>query len=189
GRWYELGRRLLAAGCDVYAIDAPGHGRTRNGSFSVAHYAEFLAAFASEVKPHLVVGHSAGGMASIYYHKAFPTAHKPQKLALLGTPAHLTDFIESFRQTIGLRHEVIDALEKDFIRRWQNPFSYYSMADFARELTVPGLIVHDKQDDIAPSEGAYQIAKNWPQAELYMTEGMGHKLQTEAVWERVLSMI
>lgn len=189
GRWYELGRRLLAAGCNVFAIDAPGHGRTRSGTFSVAHYAELIAAFASQIKPYLIVGHSAGGMSSIYYHKAYPEAYSPQKLALLGTPAHLTDFIDSFRKTIGLRPEVIDALEKDFIRRWKNPFSYYSMANFAKELNIPGLIVHDKHDDVAPSDSAYQIAKNWPQAELYMTEGMGHKLQTEAVWNKVLALI
>jgi pimeloyl-ACP methyl ester carboxylesterase len=189
GRWHELGRRLLAAGCNVFAIDAPGHGRTNSGTFSVAHYAELLAAFATQCQPDLIVGHSAGGMAAIYYHKAFPEAFLPSKMALLGTPARLSDFVESFRRIIGLHHEVIDALEKDFLRRWSNPFSYYSMDTFAEILDIPGLIVHDKHDDIAPYEGAYQIAANWPQAELIITEGMGHGLQTELVWEKVLELV
>lgn len=189
GRWYELGRRLLAAGCNVFAIDAPGHGRTQSGTFSVAHYAELLATYASICQPAMIVGHSAGGMASIFYHKAFPDAFRPKKMAVLGTPAELSDFVESFRRIIGLRPEVITALEKDFLRRWSNPFSYYSMADFAKVLDIPGLIVHDKHDDIAPCAGAYQIAANWPQAELLITEGMGHGLQTEEIWDKLVQMV
>lgn len=189
GRWFELGRRLLAAGCNVFAIDAPAHGATKGGVFSVIHFADLLAAYVDVCRPELLVGHSAGGMASIYYPEAYPTAFRPKKIALLGTPAELSDFVESFRRIIGLRPEIIRALETEFIRRWKNSFAYFSMARFAKQLNMPGLIAHDKTDDIASYMGAYAIAESWPQAELMITEGMGHGLQTEEVWAKVVALV
>ena len=189
GRWYELGQQLLAAGYDVYAVDAPAHGQTQGGHFSVIYYAEVLATFVDQCQPAVVVGHSAGGMAAVYYLHHHQQAHRPQQLVLLATPGELNDFMNSFRMGLGVRQEVIDEVEEGFIRRYQHQFSYYSISRFSQELTIPGLIIHDHDDDVAPIAGAHDIAANWTNSELILTEGLGHSLKAAIVWHEIMDFI
>jgi pimeloyl-ACP methyl ester carboxylesterase len=189
GRWEELASQLIAADYDVYALDAPAHGASFGGSFAVIHYGEVLAKLAETLEPHIIIGHSAGGMATAYYLRHFPEIHHPEKLVLLSTPAELNHFMESFRKAIGIKKAVIDAMEKAFTQRFGKSFDYFSIADFVQNLRIPGLIIHDEKDDIAPVQGAYQLAKNWAASELIITQGLGHSVQHEQVRKRILDWL
>jgi pimeloyl-ACP methyl ester carboxylesterase len=189
GRWQALASQLITAGYDVYALDAPAHGASMGGSFAVVYYGEALANLADTLKPQIIIGHSAGGMATAYYLRHFPEVHHPDKLILLSTPAELNHFMESFRKVIGIKKVVIDAMEKAFSQRFGKSFDYFSIADFVQNLRIPGLIIHDKEDDIAPVQGAYQLAKNWATSELIITHGLGHSVQHEQVRKRILDWL
>ena len=189
GRWQALASQLITANYDVYALDAPAHGASFGGSFAVIYYGEVLAKLADTLEPHIIIGHSAGGMATAYYLRHFPGIHHPEKLVLLSTPAELNHFMESFRKAIGIKKAVIDAMEKAFAQRFGKSFDYFSIADFVRQLPIPGLIIHDAEDDIAPVQGAYQLAENWPQSELLITRGLGHSVQDEQVRKRILAWL
>jgi pimeloyl-ACP methyl ester carboxylesterase len=189
GRWQALASQLISTGYDVYALDAPAHGASFGGSFAVIYYGEVLANFADILKPEIIIGHSAGGMATAYYLRHFPEIHHPDKLVLLSTPAELNHFMESFRKVIGIKKAVIDAMEKAFTQRFGKSFDYFSIADFVQNFRVPGLIIHDELDDIAPVQGAYQLANNWANSELLITNGLGHSVQHEQVRKRILDWL
>lgn len=189
GRWQALASQLITAGYDVYALDAPAHGGSFGGSFAVIYYGDALAKFADTIQPNIIIGHSAGGMATAYYLRHFPEIHHPDKLVLLSTPAELNHFMESFRKVIGLKKAVIDAMETAFTQRFGKSFDYFSIADFVQNLRVPGLIIHDELDDIAPVQGAYALANNWANSELLITSGLGHSVQHEQVRKRILDWL
>ncbi|MEM1214753.1 MAG: alpha/beta hydrolase [Bacteroidota bacterium] len=186
GRWYELAERLLAAGFDLYALDAPAHGHTSGGQFSVHRYAQSMTTAMHAIKPDILIGHSAGGMAAVYYFHQFQAPVRPERMVLLGTPGELTDFVESFRRVLGLSHRTIAAMDDYFVKRWDHPIAYYSVSEFAKILRLPGLVIHDEDDDVAPYAGALAITNNWAEAELMTTQGLGHSLQSEAVWQRIV---
>lgn len=189
GRWQALASQLITAGYDVYALDAPAHGASFGGSFAVIYYGEVLAKLADTLEPQIIIGHSAGGMATAYYLRHFPEIHHPEKLILLSTPAELNHFMESFRKAIGIKKVVIDAMEKAFTQRFGKSFDYFSIANFVQNLRIPGLIIHDEKDDIAPVQGAYQLATNWVASELVITNGLGHSVQHEEVRKRILDWL
>lgn len=189
GRWQVLVQRLQKAGFDVYAVDAPAHGGSYGGSFAVVYYGEVLAAMAKEISPAVIIGHSAGGMAAAYYLRHFPNVHRPEKLALLATPAELNHFMESFRRVIGIKEGVIKAMESIFLKRFGKAFDYFAISRFVREFQIPGLIIHDNTDDIAPVHGAYELAENWKGSELLITQGLGHSVQDEKVREQIMKWL
>src|SRR5262249_18345651 len=48
-------------------------------------------------------------------------------------------------------------------------------ASLARDLPVPGLVVHDKSDREVPWRIGAQVAAAWPMSRLHLTEGLGHR--------------
>lgn len=188
-RWAEQVHHLQEAGFTVYALDGPAHGRSSGHHFTVLHYARALGMVAEAFRPTHLVGHSAGGMAAVYYLTHHDLAHRPERLALLATPAELSDFIDVFGRTLNLKPVVMNALEDIFRERLEKPFSYYSIARFAGRLDMPGLVIHDREDDIAPFDGGRAIHHNWQNSHFMATEGLGHSLLHESVIGRVTEFL
>jgi pimeloyl-ACP methyl ester carboxylesterase len=179
GRWYEFYEFLRDAGFAIYAIDAPAHGRSGGDNFTVIEYAHILREYLESLEnpPVHWVGHSGGGMAILYYLSQLKDITvKPKRVVAMSVPAELTDFLNKFQNVLGLRNKVVEGIEKEFIRRMQMTFKDISPARYARDIGVPGLIIHDVEDDLAPVDGAEAIYKNWNNSSLILTEGLGHSL-------------
>lgn len=189
GRWHALGDALLAAGYDLHALDAPAHGQSSGRFFTLTHYARALSHAMQQVRPDAVIGHSAGGMAAIYYFTQYPHPIQPRCLATMSTPAELTDFVRAFQQTLQLDPRIIDGLDLIFRRRLDRPLHYFSISQFAKALRLPGLILHDEEDPVAPVSGAHAIHGCWSGSELALYRGLGHSLRGESVNERVLGWL
>lgn len=189
GRWDQLGQQLRKQGYDIYAVDAPAHGNSTGGSFALVYYAQVLAEVANLVQPDDIIGHSAGGMATIHYLHHEPNAARPARLALLATPAELTHFMDSFQRILGLRKKIMHALEREFVRRFDRAFNYFSPATFVQQINIPGLIIHDKNDDVAPVRGAHTLADSWAGSKLHLTQGLGHSLEDPQVYNWLLEWL
>lgn len=188
-RWQIFGTQLQELGYDVYALDAPAHGQSTGRSFALPFYAEAMNELVLSIQPQAIIGHSAGGMASIYFMHRYQQTPRPERLALIATPAELTHFMDSFQRILGLKAGVMQELEREFSRRFKRSFSYFSTAAFLEQLDRPGLIIHDEQDDVAPVQGAHRMAKIWTESELMLTQGLGHSVQHERVRERLLNWL
>ena len=190
GRWRALADLLRRQGFRISAMDAPAHGRSTGTHFTLLHYAKAMGEAIAQVDPpKYIVGHSAGGMAAVYYltHHARPVA--PERLVLLATPAELTDFIFTFQRKLQLHGRVIEALEDVFVERIARRFNYFSIGRFAEQLRMPGLIIHDLADDVAPVAGARIIHQGWKNSRLILTEGLGHAVQDDNVNAEVVRFL
>ena len=117
----------------------------------------------------------------MYYLHHDEKAARPERMSLIATPAELTHFIDSFQRILRLKDGVMTALEKEFLRRFDRGFDYFSTAEFSAELDIPGLIIHDQGDAVAPVHGAHTLAENWTDSELIITSGLGHSVQSDEV--------
>ncbi len=190
GRWRTLATALRQKGYRIVAMDAPAHGRSTGTHFTLLHYARAMGEVIAQVEPpKYIVGHSAGGMATVYYLTHHEQAVAPERLVLLATPSELTDFIFTFQRKLQLHGRVIEALEDVFVERIDRRFNYFSIGSFAAQLKMPGLIIHDVADDVAPVAGAEIIHRAWPDSRLLLTEGLGHALQDERITEEVVRFL
>lgn len=191
GRWFAFFEPLRRAGYSIYAFDAPAHGRSGGSRFNVLIYAEALRDYLRhhETPPSYWIAHSAGGMAAILYLTEAMGDYEPDQLITMAVPGELENFIDKFCDFIGVHEKVKLGIDDQFRRKLQLSFSDISFINYAKNLRVPGLIVHDECDDLAPIDGAYRMHANWPGSSLITTRDCGHSLSGELVPAMVLEYL
>ena len=187
-RWQRVVRQLLAKGFNVVAVDGPAHGQSGSQQFNVPLYAQMLSKVVEEYQPQSMVGHSIGGFASIFL---LHEGHAPsvQQLAILGTPAELTNIIGGYQRLLGLSNRVMQGMEQIFRRRFGKGFAEFSGPKMVSDLGLAGLIVHDLNDATVPYIDAMAYAEHWPQARLVTTRSQGHRLNGDGVPETIVKFL
>jgi pimeloyl-ACP methyl ester carboxylesterase len=164
---------LVAAGYQVMALDAPGHGATPGDRTNILECAAVLRAFKRRYGAvHGAITHSFGGMVLAY---AMNNGLTVKRVVLISAPAHVEYLLDAFAQTLGIP----DAVTADMRRRmdvrfpegyWENISTVVNV----RDLDVPALIIHDENDHSVPWEQGKIIATAWPGARFLKTSGLGH---------------
>jgi pimeloyl-ACP methyl ester carboxylesterase len=180
---------LVARGFSVIAFDAPGHGASPGSRSSLPHFAWAIRAVADTTgEPHAIVAHSLGCAAATL---ALRDGLSVKRLAFLAPPLDPVDYTARFGDILGLDSTTIRAMQMRIEERFARNWSDYSLADTARAMTAPLLVVHDRDDrDTFWSEGA-ALAEAWPGAELITTEGLGHRriLRDADIVDQVASFV
>ncbi len=190
-RWHELHPILRQEGFDIFAIDAPAHGQSGGKRFNVFLYCEILQAYFEHrgTCQDIWIGHSGGGMASIYYASQPEFTFRPKELISMAVPGELENFIDKFCSVIGINERVKYGIEHNFKRRMKASFSDINFKEYVKSLVMPGLIIHDEEDDVAPIDGARAMHSNWSGSELAVTRGCGHSLTGSVIPALVLAYL
>lgn len=164
---------LLAAGRQVIALEAPGHGRSPGPESNVYLFAQALLDAAAELRGvESVVGHSMGGSAALI---AMGEQQYAERAVVIGSPASLARVLDRFADSIALP----DAAKRSFFdlvdQRVGVPARELDTSRIGPRLHLPGLIVHDRDDDMVPFAEGEAIARAWPSARFLGTEGLGHR--------------
>ena len=177
-RWHALFPLLREAGYDIYALDAPAHGKSGGKKFNVFMYCQTLHAYFDHLgfAQDVWIGHSGGGMAAIYYNASEQFTYAPQRIVSLAVPGELEDFINTFCNYVGVNERVKFGIEHRFHRKLDFYFSDINFKEFVKQVRVPGLIIHDTEDEVAPVEGAHCMHANWKGSKLVVTRKLGHSL-------------
>jgi len=187
-RWRQLVERFQALGYTIYAIDAPAHGYSQGKYLNIVLYSKCIAHMVSEYQPQVIIGHSIGAMASILYQSNNPTSSL-NKVVALGPPSELHLFFKDFQQKLGLSSSFMEALYNYVFECFGFNVNEFSIAEFSKKLHVDGLLVLDKEDPLAPYSYSEKIAVHWKKAQLITVEGVGHSLQSEAIFDQIVNFV
>lgn len=187
-RWLPLIRALRAMNYQIIGVDAPAHGFSEGSAFNVPMYTRVLQRIFENYPPDIFIGHSAGGMAGVY-HLTLEKQPAFQQLILLAVPYELEDLMDTFRRLVGMNDRVFIELKAAFEAHFGFPMSAFSIQQFVKEVQVPGIIIHDKDDTIAPYAGGVAIHRNWMGSKLYTTDGLGHSLPGDQVVDTVVNYL
>jgi pimeloyl-ACP methyl ester carboxylesterase len=187
-RWEYILKELKAQDYNIIALDAPAHGRSGGKQFNAILYSEFISIVAEKFQPEIIMGHSVGGMASVFcMHNNSLSSVK--KMILLGAPAHFTGVFDRYKTMMGFNNKISNGLDEIVLKRFNKPVSYFSAATFTESIIAKGLIIHDKKDRIIPYEDGQLFANRYKNSELISTTGFGHSLKDASLTPRIIEFI
>lgn len=187
-RWSYLLKDLRAQDYTVIALDAPAHGNSGGKVFNAVLYSEFISETVKYFKPEVLIGHSVGGMASIFclHNYQLPSV---TKLISLGAPAHFDGVFSRYKNMMGYNHRISKGMERLVVERFGKTTDYFSAANFTKDFEIKGLIIHDKKDKIIPYEDALLFSNKFKNSELITTEGFGHSLKDNSLTPKIIDFI
>ena len=97
----------------------------------------------------------------------------------------LKNIMKQYKSILKLNKKVFNGLDELFKSDFNFRIDDFSVAEFSKSYTIPGLLVHDKKDLIVPYSSAEKIARNWKTAQLITTEGHGHSLHQKEINEAI----
>jgi len=188
-RWRKLIDLLKVKDYNIIALDAPAHGNSESKKFNAILYSEFINEVCKQFNPEIIIGHSVGGMASVFYQNKYQS-NTLKKLVLLGSPSEFKTILKSYTDLLHYNEKVVKSLNKLIEDTFGAPPSAFSTAKFARNLNgVKGLIIHDKKDKIISYSDAELIHTNFNGSKLISTSGFGHSLNNLEVYNHIMNFI
>lgn len=187
-RWKTLIEKLHQQNYNIIAFDAPAHGQSSGKILNVPLYADCLQKIVELYRPNHIIGHSVGGMATIFHQYKFPNP-EVEKLVVLAPPTRLSAIMLGYQKTLRLSDKFMKALSWYFKDLFDFHFEEFSMAEFAKSLDKKGLLIHDKYDDIAPYEDVVSIAQYWKNSKFITTENFGHSLFFDEVDDIIIEFL
>ncbi|MBW2405518.1 MAG: alpha/beta fold hydrolase [Deltaproteobacteria bacterium] len=161
----------MARGYRVVAFDAFGHGESPGNSMSIPELASCIRQVSDELGGvYGVVAHSMGGAATTL---ALSDGLQLERAVFISPPSDPRVFLQIFSDAVGIPAEVRTHLKERVERR------------------VGITMERMRANRIAPSMQVPLLVEAWPNAELVITEGLGHQriLRDEHVTNVAVSFI
>lgn len=187
-RWRKLYRSLQDSDLNIIMMDAPAHGASGSNKFQALLYGDMIDIVSQYYQPDIILGHSVGGFSTIYY----VSHYKPdfvKKLIILASPDRLIDITQRYFSMIGLGSRVGKRYFNIIKEKFGNDITTYNASDYAAEIGIEGLIIHDKEDDVNLFYEAESIHSKWRNSTLMHTQGLGHSLQDDSVYKAIASAV
>jgi len=171
-QFFEMEEQFERAGYRVLTFTAPAHGSSTDKTTHMLEFAESIAYINKMHGPfELIAGHSLGGMAIL---NAIQMGVSAEKIALIGTPATITEVVKDFCKRLNLPSKI----EKKFLEyissRYSADFEKHSTLQLASKTTIPTMIIHDDQDADVKISAGEELAKTFPNVKFLKTKGLGH---------------
>lgn len=187
--FYKIIEALIGLNCDVYAFDAPAHGKSRGLTTNLPEFTLCLEALLNRWGPFdAILGHSGGGFASAYV-----CAHRPEikKLILISPFDRSMDLFEKYYEMIGLGKKAQKLMYTYFFRKMKKDISEFSSSISAQSINSKTLIIHDENDREVELYNSININKNLQKGKLFVTKGLGHRriLRTDIVIDKIVSFL
>ena len=187
-RWKRIIQKLHQQGYNVVAFDAPAHGYSSGKILSVPFYTQCLQKMVELYRPDHIMGHSVGGMTTLYHQYVYPD-QEINKLIILAPPSDLERIMGQFQGILRLSSKFMKALDDFFKNKYGFYFEEFSVSKFATSINKKGLLIHDKYDDIAPYNEAVAISQSWKGSQFITTENYGHSLFYEEVDDMIITFL
>jgi pimeloyl-ACP methyl ester carboxylesterase len=182
---------LLKQGLDVVALDLPGHGESSGKHLNMPIAMDALAHVRRAAGPiHGIVGHSFGGAIAVAAAAGAVPAFRPldvKRIAIVSAPDRMSTYFNAFGSALGLGRRAQNAMNDRVRHVAATTLDRFDGQARLRDLALPTLVVHDREDREIPLADAESMAAAGPHVRLMATEGLGHRriLQSPAVAKAV----
>lgn len=187
-RWRNLISFLKEDDYNVVAFDAPAHGHSTGSKFNVPLYSECTKAVIDVYQPKILIGHSVGGMNSLYNQEKYNNT-KIEKIVTIGSPSRLKDIMADYQQIVKFNDTVLNGLDDHFNALFGLGIEDFSTASFKGHLSKKGLIIHDEEDTIAPFSASKSVHDSWKNSSFFTTKGLGHSMHQDQVSHRIMDFL
>jgi len=187
-RWRKLIAELQKNNYNIIAFDAPGHGYSSGKYLHVPLYASVTEFIVNKYKPTSIVGHSVGGMTSLYHEYTYKNTHI-ERIVTLGAPSEFSEILLNFQNLLGFNHRVTKALSNYIKNRFGFSPEAFSTANFVKENLKKGILFHDRFDNITPYHASENVHKHWKDSRFITTEGLGHSMHQEEVNNKIIDFL
>ena len=167
---------LLKKGYEVFAFDAPGHGRSGGKRILLTDYVRMLQVIEQNYGPFQAwIGHSLGGLALALSLEDM-TADQKGRLVLMAPAVEMTSAVDTFAKVLGLSAEVVKEMDRYVQEISGHPFSWYSLRRVIGHVQANILYCQDEDDLIIPPAAARQVEQDGhANVRFIFTSGLGHR--------------
>ena len=170
---YSFLPALLAAGKEVIALDAPGHGHSHGRWSSLPQFSRALQQTVRHLGPlDGAISHSFGGPSLLH---AMTEGLVVPKAVLIAPPVRILDFTHNLVRMLGLSEHSRQRLHAHWEQKLGLRFADLDAVKMAPALRSQALVIHDLHDRDVPHSRGAELAAAWPQAVLKTTVGLGHR--------------
>jgi pimeloyl-ACP methyl ester carboxylesterase len=170
---FKIADELLKLGYSTISFDAPAHGKSPGRATIMSEFVETILEIEKQFGPFEgAVGHSLGGMSLLNATKkglAIPS------LVIIGSGDRVQDILDNFVSKLKLKPSYSQRLCLHFEKKHKVKMDDYSGYNSAMDISIPVLVIHDKNDDEVPVGASINIHKHLQNGELFLTEGLGHR--------------
>lgn len=187
-RWKKALPFLLETGNTIVAIDAPAHGLSSGIDFNVPKYAEFINHVAEKFKPQILIGHSIGGKACLYYQSLYENP-SIKKMVILGAPSDFKVILKNYIALLSLNSIIYKGLENYYLENYNLNITEIQGRIFSSNIATKGFIAHDIEDKIVAFSEGEKNAIAWKEALFVPTKGIGHSMNDTDLYQKVIAFL
>lgn len=184
--WSPLISALAEIGIASVAFDLPGHGFSGGETCSPSQAAAAMEIVVQELGPiDAVVTHSFGGPVTGF---ALLNGFNARRIVLIAPPRGRNRRWFDFADERGISPDVVHRAREIYAAE----VGLHAAFDLAEVASPVGTLVLHSMDDVAVEwENAKAIAEGWPNAELALCDGLGHRMiaQDRGVIERIVDFV
>lgn len=186
--WSPLISALAEIGIASVAFDLPGHGFSTGDYCSPPVAADAIEAIARELGPiDAIVTHSFGGPATGV---ALMNGFKVRRAVLIAAPRGRNKGWFRMAEERGLSVDVVHRARELYAADVGQERAAFDLAAVASPIQT--LLIHSVDDDAVEwDDNSQVIAQQWPNAELVLCDGLGHRMiaQDRGVIDRIVTFV
>lgn len=182
---------LHRLGYQVFAMDAPGHGLSGAGSTHLLDCSDALGRVIAAYGPFKsIIAHSFGATAVCHMLSRVRYCWFPDRMVLLSPMRDMEQHLQVFADIALLSPDRAERLRQRAAGVVGCRLDRISSYEVLPELSIPGLVIHDRHDPVIPHAVGESIARVWQGARLVSTRRLGHRriLKCPDVMQHILQL-
>ncbi len=170
---FKIADELVKADYSTISFDAPAHGKSPGSTTIMSEFVETILEIDKQFGPfEAAVGHSLGGMSLL---NAVKKGFKIATLAIIGSGDIVQDILDDFVAKLQMKPSTSSQLRLHFEKKYKQEMDSYSGYKSAMEISIPVLVIHDKNDPEVSVNAGINIHNHLKNGTLHLTEGLGHR--------------
>lgn len=169
----KIADKLLDLGYSTISFDAPAHGKSPGKTTLMTEFIESILELEKQYGSfEYIIGHSLGGMSTL---NAIKRGLNVKKAVIIGSGDSVNDILFDFVNRLKLKSKIAVKMRESFESEYQMDMESFSGNIAAKDVKVPVLVIHDKNDEDVPYTASENIHKNLKNSKLLLTKELGHR--------------